>query len=99
MDLTSFVLVVKQPIFELGAKPGDRIVVEPGHPDPVTIVRSLRPVYGELAGALADDRVESPTLSPDLALTALLDLARSTPPAGPSSGRRRRRAARWQRAG
>lgn len=78
-DLTEFVVVVREPVFELGAKPGDRILVRVGHERPVVLLRNLREVYGELAGALGDGRVVPDGLNPSDVLAVLARLSPARP--------------------
>lgn len=90
MELTAFVLSVREPLFELGARPGDEILVRPGDPDPVIVVRRPKhPPYGELAAAIAEGRAESTTLPCAAALASLVRLAASRPE-DPSRRARRR---------
>lgn len=91
MDLTEFVLIVREPIFELGAKPGDEVLVRPGHADPVMVVRRMRPAYGELAAVLAEGRAEAVNLSRTEAVACLVRLASAVPPSGPPRRRWRAR--------
>lgn len=49
-------LILPLPAF--GAKPGDRILVRPGHPDPVLLIRSLPQRFDVITRAIADGSAE-----------------------------------------
>ena len=79
IDLASFVLVATEAVPEVGAVAGDSILIRPGHSDPIVVLhRPARATYGELAGVVADGRVECPTLPASHALERLVSLAAAT---------------------
>lgn len=52
-----FVMVAREPIPELEAEEGDRVLVRVGHERPVVLLRRLPADYGALAGLLAEGRL------------------------------------------
>jgi len=105
-SLPEMVLTVHGPIFEIGAKPGDDILVRPGDEDPISIVRrvrSVRPGYAALAAALSDGRAATCGLELPEALACLIRLASHPTPSSPGRTRgsaprsQRSRGSRWLR--
>jgi len=95
MPEPEFVIHVSEPMFTIGAKPGDDILIRPGGSQPVTIIRAVRPAYGELAAALSEGRASCANLSTDEALRVLVALAGEMP--APLGKRRRRGSGKGKR--
>lgn len=49
-----FVVALQVAVPELGAEPGDQLVIEPGGDAPMVLRRKLPPNYGLVAGLLSD---------------------------------------------
>lgn len=80
-EVLAFVLVAREPLFEVGAKPGDEILIRPGDKDPVVLVRKLSlPDYTGLAASVQAGRARvSAGLEPVDVIAGLVQLAAAHP--------------------
>lgn len=98
MDYTRFAVLLRSPLPSLTGLPRDRLLVRVGHPEALTLIRVLPPLYGNVIEALEDGLVEPLNLQqPVAAVLQMLAVAGggypvglgpATPPTPPAHPRR-----------